>query len=1370
MAARDVQFVIRARDEASRQLDSIVNALQELAAAQAGIKGSSSGANRDLAALVATLAGFDKVAQSVGSSADMAGEAFNRQRAKIAQLKAELKSVESQRIASVRALGEVRGAAAATGQDPDTAKMAGIEAAQAKLTKTKGGLIRQIEREESALASLASEYQKLASVANALENMAPQVIGAADQAQAAEAMRVTAAAAQELRDRLDPTLAIQRRLNSELGKVRDLHRAGAITAKEMAAAEQLLQHEAKQAADELNRVGRGEKGKVALFGLKPYELTNLGYQVNDVVTQLASGTGFMQVMAQQGGQLLQLFPRIGASITAALTNPAVLAFAATMGLIAVAIGESVGQAERLRTISGILRANADGARYSADKIVEAQVALDEFGLSAKEASDTVRLFIKEGLNPQYINEFGMAAKNMARVLGGDVADAAKQVVTAFTAGYDAIAQFDDAQNFLTAAEREHIRVLFESGKAAEARNEAFRIFERSMDAAADKSRSKWEKAVSHLDDAWGDLKRSLADTAAIEGVVGLLERLADVLDRIANLTGDVGSVSSLDSEMAAVEAKMKKLQDSIDRGRVFGSAKKELESQVAELFAELNVLAMRKAAMLEQQQARGDTTSGDSEAAKKARSDRLAELDLEKRTALAVSDAAKIKIAGERAYQAEIRKTGDIKTAEASRDQARFLESTRIQRERRQDLLSTARSFSGRREDNRGDNAALQALFAAAKIDIDPAKVAWCAAFINAILASKGLPTSGSQLASSFNKYGSETKNPEKGDIVVLKPQARGSSGHVGFFEGFAENGDVRVLGGNQGKFGSVNTSTFSRKDVVSFRRPGNIGEGFEGLGSEVEEAVKLAEQQSEYNRKIDEENANRQLAIKYLKEQLGLSVQDTFESGRRQVIEEAITNAERDAKEKNLALTAERKKQIQETIGAQYDLEHAEQLVNDRIQEQQELRDALIRGIEAAEERGDNDTVARLRAELDKTEPVINKAIDDAEKFWSQFNTPESKAALENLRQLRQEITDTGAQLLKAHIDQLGKQIEGGRDLRGVLQERVGVAQLLGDRGAAKDAQRQIEALDAHMIALRQSAIEAWEAIAGDPNKLAALGMTAEQVQALIVGLQNAQVESEMFGRRFLATGEQINLMLVDGMANAVDDFLGRIQNGESVIGALWRSLAGMAADFLRDIGMMILKQTLFNALTKNGTNVGGGVGGMIAGAMGSLFTSAAPLTAAGSMLTAAGGVLTSAGALWQGTAVQLMAAAQMLMAANAMSVGVGHTGGLAESLSGSRNVSPAVFAGARRYHRGGMAGLRPDEVPAILQRGEEVLTKGNPRHRNNLGRGGAGGGGLESLKVVGVFDPAEIPNAMASSKGERVIMTTLSRNKTALKQMLKS
>lgn len=54
-------------------------------------------------------------------------------------------------------------------------------------------------------------------------------------------------------------------------------------------------------------------------------------------------------------------------------------------------------------------------------------------------------------------------------------------------------------------------------------------------------------------------------------------------------------------------------------------------------------------------------------------------------------------------------------------------------------------------------------------------------------------------------------------------------------------------------------------------------------------------------------------------------------------------------------------------------------------------------------------------------------------------------------------------------------------------------------------------------------------------------------------------------------------------------------------------------------------------------------------------------------------------------------------------------HEGGVVGSGGRSRRVHPAYFDDAPRYHGGGIAGLRPNEVPAILERGERVLPRGD-------------------------------------------------------------
>jgi hypothetical protein len=63
-----------------------------------------------------------------------------------------------------------------------------------------------------------------------------------------------------------------------------------------------------------------------------------------------------------------------------------------------------------------------------------------------------------------------------------------------------------------------------------------------------------------------------------------------------------------------------------------------------------------------------------------------------------------------------------------------------------------------------------------------------------------------------------------------------------------------------------------------------------------------------------------------------------------------------------------------------------------------------------------------------------------------------------------------------------------------------------------------------------------------------------------------------------------------------------------------------------------------------------------------------------------------------------------------------VAHTGGVAGELAGTRTVSPLAFVGAERFHGGGVPGLGPNELPVIVQPGEEILTRQDPRHIFNL------------------------------------------------------
>lgn len=67
----------------------------------------------------------------------------------------------------------------------------------------------------------------------------------------------------------------------------------------------------------------------------------------------------------------------------------------------------------------------------------------------------------------------------------------------------------------------------------------------------------------------------------------------------------------------------------------------------------------------------------------------------------------------------------------------------------------------------------------------------------------------------------------------------------------------------------------------------------------------------------------------------------------------------------------------------------------------------------------------------------------------------------------------------------------------------------------------------------------------------------------------------------------------------------------------------------------------------------------------------------------------------------------------------GLFHRGGVVGLGAPAIRVPALAFAGAPRLHNGGIAGLGPNEIPAVLEAGEEVLTRSDPRHRFNRGGG---------------------------------------------------
>jgi len=91
----------------------------------------------------------------------------------------------------------------------------------------------------------------------------------------------------------------------------------------------------------------------------------------------------------------------------------------------------------------------------------------------------------------------------------------------------------------------------------------------------------------------------------------------------------------------------------------------------------------------------------------------------------------------------------------------------------------------------------------------------WCARFMNMVLQRSGFHGTGSDMASSFARYGQRVSGPQIGAIAVM---GRRGGGHVGVVSGIDAKGNPIVVSGNNGN--RVREAPISRGRIYAYVVP----------------------------------------------------------------------------------------------------------------------------------------------------------------------------------------------------------------------------------------------------------------------------------------------------------------------------------------------------------------------------------------------------------------------------------------------------------------------------------------------------------------------------------------------------------------------
>jgi tape measure domain-containing protein len=263
------------------------------------------------------------------------------------------------------------------------------------------------------------------------------------------------------------------------------------------------------------------------------------------------------------------------------------------------------------------------------------------------------------------------------------------------------------------------------------------------------------------------------------------------------------------------------------------------------------------------------------------------------------------------------------------------------------------------------------------------------------------------------------------------------------------------------------------------------------------------------------------------------------------------------------------------------------------------------------------------------------------------------------------------------------------------------------GDGDAANATQEKLKGVNTELQTAIDKAIEMHKAIGG-PG-----------ADAAIAKLEALRKTAGTVANTIYVDWNKVGTIFASTLTSAFDTFASEVAKGTKVGEAARIAFLKFASDFLKQVANMIIQQAILNAIK-----------------------------AAFPGFTGAGGIGAAAGV---GTA------------------GVLHSGGTAGGVSNrSRQLDPGWFSNAVRYHTGGIAGLAPNEVPAILERGERVLSK--DEIRGTMAVPGQGRGvPTSSTKIINVLDGAQmLEQALRSPAGEKVILNYVRSNPGAFKAAL--
>ncbi|CAL8972899.1 hypothetical protein RHODGE_RHODGE_01035 [Rhodoplanes serenus] len=378
-----------------------------------------------------------------------------------------------------------------------------------------------------------------------------------------------------LRAKFNPLFGAQQQYRSALIEIGQAARVGAISERERAAAIERTKAAFAAQVVAIRGVDQATTGLARSLGLSRGAMQQLTPQINDIVQGLMLGVSPMQIMMQQGPQVVQALQmsegglaRFGKGMLALIT-PARLAAGGILAIGAAAATAAVqwGEAQRSMSLALVGAGRASGATIGG----LSQLANDNaslFGLSVSEARELATALAATGkVGAAAIGPIVSLGHDIAKVYGIDASDAAKMLAKAFSDPAQGANQLNQRLGFMDAAMQRNIANLQAQNRLFDAQMMLYAGVKSGLDGVGQSistSTKFWTALGNTVSNAWGKLGEFAARTTGIGLTRGLDEQIDATKARIAELEAlmarrsdavnrKLGTVSALERERKELE-------------------------------------------------------------------------------------------------------------------------------------------------------------------------------------------------------------------------------------------------------------------------------------------------------------------------------------------------------------------------------------------------------------------------------------------------------------------------------------------------------------------------------------------------------------------------------------------------------------------------------------------------------------------------------------------------------------------------------------------------------------------------------------------------------------------------------------------------